>query len=221
MNRPTNAALSRAVAAALKGDPAFARAKTFAAQVAADAAPDELPELSTAELAQTLADFWRFGERRRGRGPMIRFSPVLEGQAGGLDRLEIVQDDAPFLVDSIMGEIAEQGLSVRALFHPIVEVQRDRAGVRSATGAVRRESMIQVILDPVGADREAALVYGITETLKDVRAAVDDFPAMLELMGKTLAELKLHSRHTTDEELAFVSWLQADEFVFLGTRVYK
>ena len=80
--------------------------------------------------------------------------------------------------------------------------------------------MIQVILDPVGADREAALVAGVTDTLKDVRAAVDDFPAMLELMGRTLAELKLSNRGT-EEELAFLAWLQADEFVFLGARVYE
>ncbi|HZZ70103.1 MAG TPA: NAD-glutamate dehydrogenase [Phenylobacterium sp.] len=193
----------------------------FATQAAADAAPDELPELTTAELAQNLADFWRFGERRRGRGPTIRIEPVLGGKNGGLDRLEIVQDDAPFLVDSIMGEIAEQGLSVRALFHPIVEVQRDRAGLRGDTGATRRESMIQVILDPIGADREAALVRGVTETLKDVRAAVDDFPAMLELMGKTLAELQLHGARASSEDIAFLSWLQAEEFVFLGARVYE
>jgi glutamate dehydrogenase len=214
-------ALPKALLAALKGDPAIASAKLFAAQAAADAAPDELPELTTTELAQNLADFWRFGERRRGRGPTIRIEPVLGGKNGGLDRLEIVQDDAPFLVDSIMGEIAEQGLSVRALFHPIVEVQRDRAGLRAATGTTRRESMIQVILDPIGADREAALLRGVNETLKDVRAAVDDFPAMLELMGKTLAELQLHGTRASSEDIAFLSWLQAEEFVFLGARVYE
>ena len=218
--------LAKAVLAALKGDPAIAGARTFAAQACADAAPDELPELSKAELAENLADFWRFGDRRRGRAPTIRIAPVLGGPGGKtgaavLDRLEIVQDDAPFLVDSIMGEIAEQGLSVRALFHPIVEVQRDRAGLRGATGAVRRESMIQVILEPIGADREAALIAGVTETLNDVRAAVDDFPAMLELVGKTLAELKLHGGRASQEDVDFLAWLQAEEFVFLGARVYE
>ncbi len=224
--KPTAAgALPKAILAALKGDPALAAAKAFAAQAAADAAPDELPELTTAELAQNLADFWRFGERRRGRGPMIRIVPALDGKSGGkpagLDRLEIIQDDAPFLVDSIMGEIAEQGLSVRALFHPIVEAQRDRAGLRGGTGTPRIESMIQVILDPIGADREAALVRGVSETLADVRAAVDDFPEMLELMGKTLAELKLAGDKARPEEIAFLTWLQSEQFVFLGGRVYE
>ncbi len=213
--------LAKAIVATLTGNPAQAGVRAFASQAAADAQADELPELSSADLAQNLSDFWSLGARRRGRGPTIRVAPVLGAAAGGLDRLEIVQDDAPFLVDSIMGEIAEQGLSVRALFHPIVEIQRDRTGERGAAGVLRRESMIQVILDPVGADREQALVRGITATLKDVRAAVDDFPAMLELMGKTVAELKLNAGRATAEEVAFLSWLQANEFVFLGARVYE
>ena len=221
MNAVTvNGTLTKSILAALKGDPALKEAKAFAVQAATDAAPEELPELSPAQLAANLADFWRFGERRRGRGPMIRIVRAI-GQEARLDRLDIVQDDAPFLVDSIMGEIAEQGLSVRALFHPIVEVQRDRSGVRGGTGTPTRESMIQVILDSVGADREQALIAGVTETLKDVRAAVDDFPSMLELMGKTLAELQLHPTRASSEDIAFLSWLQAEEFVFLGARVYE
>jgi len=216
---PSSSTLPKAVLAALKDDPAIADARAFALQAAADAAPDELPELSTADLGANLADFWRFGERRRGRGPTIRIAPAIKADA--LDRLEIVQDDAPFLVDSIMSEIAEQGLSVRALFHPIVKVQRDRAGLRGATGSARRESMIEVFLERVGGDREAALVRGVTETLKDVRAAVDDFPQMQALMAATLAELKSHTARARPEEVAFLEWLEASQFVFLGARVYE
>jgi len=222
MNRRPRAgtALIRAFMAAIGDDPAKDEARSFAAQVAEDASPDELPELSNAELAQNLADFWRFGERRRGRAPTIRITGAL-GRRAELDRLEIVQDDAPFLVDSVMGEIAEQGLSVRAMFHPIVTVRRDRAGVRGETGAPRRESMIQVIVDPVGADREAALIRGLRATLADVRAAVEDFPAMLELMRRTLEETKARPDKATPEEIAFLSWLEAAQFVFLGARVYE
>jgi glutamate dehydrogenase len=224
---PATGLLPKTILAALKGDPAIAAARAFAAQACADAAPDELPELTSAELAGNLADFWKFGARRRGRGPMVRIAPLLGGKSGAnptgapLDRLEIVQDDAPFLVDSIMGEIAEQGLSVRALFHPIVEVQRDRAGLRGSTGAAHRESMIQVILDPIGADREAAVIAGLNHTLKDLRAAVDDFPEMLALMARTLGELESHSKRARPEELAFLAWLEAEQFVFLGARVYE
>jgi glutamate dehydrogenase len=210
-------ALSKALLSELAGDPLAQAVKAFATQAAADAQPDELPELSTADLAKNLAALWRFGERRRGRAPQIRIAPA-EGAA--LDRLEIVQDDAPFLVDSIMGEVADQGLSVRAMFHPIVEVGRDRAGARSADSTPRRESMIEVLVEDVGPDREQALVDGVKATLADVRAAVDDFPAMLDLMAKTAAELTVSGKARPDE-IDFLNWLHAEHFVFLGARAYE
>src|SRR5688572_31985473 len=179
-------ALARALRAALADDPSPAAAKAFVTQSQGDISPEELPELSVADLAANLADFWRFGERRRGRGPQIR---IVAASGAKLDRLEIVQDDAPFLVDSVMGEISDQGLSVRAMAHPIVEVHRDRSGVRGEAGAGRRESMITVMIEDLGPDREKALVDGVRATLADVRAAVEDFPAMLDLMQRSTEEV--------------------------------
>ncbi len=213
---PAGPGLVRAFLAELKGDPAREAARAFAQQAVADTVAGELPELTGLALARRWADFWRWSERRRGQAPQIRILSL----EGGLDLLEIVQDDAPFLVDSVMGEIADQGLSVRAMFHPLVTVRRDRAGVRGETGNPRRESMNQVILDPVGADREQALKAGIAETLKDVRAAVADFPAMLALMGRSLGELEASPR-ARQEDVAFLAWLHAEHFVFLGARVYE
>ncbi|WP_337185196.1 NAD-glutamate dehydrogenase [Phenylobacterium sp.] len=213
----TGGALSRALLAELRDDPETAGVKAFTRQVAADAEPDELAEFGAAGLARNLAEAWRFAGRRRGRSPQVRIAPALDVE---LDRLEIVQDDAPFLVDSVMGEIADQGLNVRAMFHPIVEVARDRAGYRAPGGTPRRESMIAVMLEPIGVDREAALIEGIKDTLADVRAAVDDFPAMLDLMGRTVEELRASGKARPDE-VAFLEWLHAQHFVFLGARVYE
>ena len=223
--RPTGSTavetLTRAFLSHLE-DPSDEVARTFIAQAAEDAGPDELADVSPEDLGRNLADFWAFGAKRRGRAPMIRLTPLLSDEDVGLDRLEIVQDDAPFLVDSVMGEITGQGFPVQAMFHPLVTVSRDRSGVRGAGGAARRESMIQVILERVGADREKALLNGVAETLDDVRAAVADFPKMLELMGATIADLKVKARPgpALDEDIAFLSWLQDQHFVFLGARVY-
>ena len=202
-----------------------AAAQDFIDQAAQDAAPDETPDLSPDALAESLADFWRFAATRKGKGPMIRVVPA--PGAPGLDRMEIVQDDAPFLVDSVMGEIAEQGLSVHAMFHPIVEVARDKKGARTPDGAIQRESMIQVILGHVGGDREQAVIAGVKAALADVRAAVDDFPAMLALMSRTIAEARARPLSgkaelaQREEEVAFLEWLKDEHFVYLGARVYE
>ncbi|WP_068874603.1 MULTISPECIES: NAD-glutamate dehydrogenase [unclassified Phenylobacterium] len=209
--------LAKSLQTELQDDAAPIGVKAFAKQAADDAQPDELPELSSADLARNLADFWRFAQRRRGRAPQIRIAAATGAE---LDRLEIVQDDAPFLVDSVMGEIADQGLSVRAMFHPIVEVQRDRSGQRGASGTARRESMIQVFLENIGPDRERALLDGVKATLADVHAAVEDFPAMLALMSRSVTELAETGKARPDE-IEFLEWLHAQHFVFLGARVYE
>ena len=211
----------KAAFSALVSDPA---AEAFVEQAARDLGPDDLPQFSAQDLAGLLADFWAFGAIRKGKAPSLR---LVSDPDTGLDRLEIIQPDAPFLVDSVMGEIAEQGLSVRAMFHPIVEVGRDKSGARAAGAIALRESMILVVLDKVGADREAALIRGVKAVLADVRAAVEDFPKMLALMGRTVAEVQARpvsgkaESLSREEDVDFLSWLRDEHFVYLGARVYE
>ena len=198
--------------------------EAFVAQAAEDVAADELPDLSAADLAANLADFWRFADKRRGLAPAVRVVRAItaEGGEADYDRLEIVQPDAPFLVDSVMGEIADLGFPVRAMFHPVVDIARDAKGARVEAGEALTESMIQVILDRVGQDREAQLAAGVREALEDARAAVADFPAMLDLMDRTVGELAAAPASASrDEELGFLRWMHKEHFVFLGARIYE
>ncbi|MBA4794101.1 MAG: NAD-glutamate dehydrogenase [Phenylobacterium sp.] len=228
MNDPNHARLKSELETellrALGAGPASSALADFAAQVGEDVAADELPDLSPADLAANLADFWRFAEKRRGLSPAIRVVRAVTAGGGDADydRLEVVQPDAPFLVDSVMGEIADLGFPVRAMFHPVVEIGRDAKGVRTEAGEPIAESMIQVILDRVGQDREGQLLAGVREALEDARAAVADFPAMLDLMERTMAELEQAPDSVRrEEELGFLRWLHKDHFVFLGARIYE
>ena len=189
--------------------------QSFLDQVAADWRAEELPGIAFEELSASLADFWRFAETLTTAEPQIRLVPA-KGKGGRdlqLDVLQIVQEDRPFLVDSVMGELADAGLDVRAMFHPVV------------TLGDRETSMIAVVLAPVGEDRRAALIEGLKATLEDVRVAVADFAAMGALMRSTARELAASSApahaYGLDEYLAFIDWLTADRFVLLGARVYE
>ena len=187
-------------------------ARGFASQAQDDWSAEELPGLDVADVARALADFWRFGDEAKDFSePAIRVRRA-EGGETPSDLLEIVQPDRPFLVDSIMGEVSEAGFSVRAMFHPVADC-----------GGVRR-SMIQIWLKPVGEDRETTLIRGVREALGDVDMAVQDFDAMRALMRRTIEELKSAPAPVSVEEkaedLAFLDWLEADHFVFLGARVY-
>ncbi len=186
----------------------------FARQIAADWRAEELPGVSLDALALNLAEFWRFAESLTAPEPQIRLIRA-KGPAGRdlkLDLLQIVQEDRPFLVDSVMGELADAGLDVRAMFHPVV----------SLSG--RETSMILVVLASVGEDRRAALIDGLQATLEDVRVAVTDFDAMTALMKRAATELAASAApvgaYDLEEYLAFIDWLTADRFVFLGARTY-
>jgi len=192
--------------------------RAFLTGVLKDFRAGELDGVSPSDLAEVLARFWRFGEQRRGDAPAVRLvrATGVGGRDLELDVLEIVQPDAPFLVDSVMGEVGEAGADVKAMFHPIVE------------GRDRRVSMIQVWLSPVGEERRAGLIERVLAAMADVHAAVGDFPAMLKLLGHTIEDVEraapaltpLLGADTLSEDLAFLRWIDAGHFVFLGARVY-
>ena len=213
-----DATLSRAFADALGVSAPDAVQTEFIGQMAEDYVADELPQLDAATLGAGLADFWTFAARETA-GPAIRIV-----RAGRSDRLDIVQGDRPFLVDSVMGEIAERRIPIQAMFHAVIDVARDRAGVRRETGKTARESMIQVFLDPLGQDQAEALTRGLDATLADVRLAVGDHASMLALAKRAIGELDARAKDLPADQLKeyqdFLRWLRDDHFIFLGARVY-
>src|SRR5512139_2884030 len=67
-------------------------------------------------------------------------------------RLGIINDDMPFLVDSIANAIAGRHLTIHRLLHPVVCVDRDGSGRLNSVEQLcddksRRESMMYVELD--------------------------------------------------------------------------
>ena len=72
-------------------------------------------------------------------------------------RLAIVNDDMPFLVDSVCATIGGFGLTIERLIHPVVAVRRDAKGqlveiAEQATSGDKCESIIYIELDEI-ADR--------------------------------------------------------------------
>ena len=211
--------------AAVKGPwPAFrangaidAAAETFLRGLYEDASDDELGDLSVADFAALAHDFWIW---RGQRAPEEQVSRIRRGVGVGgvqLDRdiLEIAGPDMPFLVDSVMGEIADQGISPLAMFHPIAP----------ATQGTGRDSLIQVHLPRLSAQRAKVLLEGVRQSLADVRVAVADFLRMRERMLDCAAELEGAVTNAPEEEVAeavaLLRWLAADKFTFLGARDYK
>ena len=109
--------------------------------------------------------------------------------------IEIVNDDMPFLFDSVMGELAERRLTVQLVAHPVFGVWRDGAnlavlGAPDAAGSAR-ESFIHIHLEPIADEAARAdIVRVLGEVLGEVRLAVQDWRAMLERANGIVADLK-------------------------------
>src|SRR5579871_4311860 len=128
--------------------------------------------------------------------------------------LVAVNDDRPFLFDSLLAEMTTQGARLRSVFHPILSLNGHQT------------SVIVLVLDPViGDTRQQQLVAGAERVFEKVREAVRDWQAMLGKLDESVAELKARppriSREELEESVAFLEWLRADHFTFLGTRDYN
>ncbi len=140
-------------------------------------------------------------------------------------RIAMNNDDMPFLVDSVTMALAERGVGVHVLGHPVVKITRDRSGKLTAVGAGAVESMMHLEIDRQSAADAAEIDAAIRTVLADVRGIVEDWPAMRQKMldvtddvGKRRMPLSDEARQ---EAQAFLRWAADDHFTFLGYREYR
>ncbi|MDE3114288.1 MAG: NAD-glutamate dehydrogenase, partial [Pseudomonadota bacterium] len=192
-----------------------------------DATTEDLARYDAASLAGLASEVFARSATRKPGEPLIElFSFKAEGH--DLTRNETVllavNDDMPFLFDSLIGEMSAQGARIRALFHPIVAVSRDAAGTRGRGTAIR-ESVIVLVMAPVaGKERQKALLTGARTVFSQVRLAVRDWRKMQTHLAETIDRLKQFpppvSAEEMNESLAFLTWLGDNHFTFLGCRDY-
>ncbi|MDE1972797.1 MAG: NAD-glutamate dehydrogenase, partial [Hyphomicrobiales bacterium] len=200
----------------------------FIAELYAHAAADDLDRYTPAEIAAIGEDAWSFLLERTPGAPKIAFLPAR--LTPGVTVLDILNDDMPFLVDSVIGELTDRGLDVRLLAHPVFTVDRDAGGglvqfrgVRRGDG--QRESFIHLhVANIEDAGAQADAVRAIEGVLTDVRVSVQDWRAMLARVSEVTAELRANPpplpADETAEAVQFLQWIAADNFTLLGARDY-
>ena len=156
----------------------------FAGMLFARAAPEDLVRYEARELAALAEDAWLFLKERKPGTSKVRLD-TREGPIGAervktVSIIEIVNDDMPFLLDSVMGELTEQGIEIRLVVHPIFTIERDNAGGLigfrgdgPAVGTALRESFIHIHVERIeDAARKAEVVRAIEQVIGDVRVCV-------------------------------------------------
>jgi glutamate dehydrogenase len=194
-------------------------------------APDDIIYTSFDTLLGGALSLWEFGRVRQTGKPNVRlFNPTAEKNGWSLEHtiIEVINDDMPFLVDSVTAEINRQERNIHLLLHPVMRVKRDEKGgrlqVSDATDALT-ESYMHLEIDQV-TDREEMdhICKAIEKVLADVRIAVADWRTMRQRLAENIQELEGKKFPMLPEEVqeakAFLKWLDEGNYIFLGFRRY-
>jgi glutamate dehydrogenase len=197
-------------------------------------APDEeLVDFTPAQMLAATRDHLSLAAQRVPGELKLRIRPATTSRHSAI---EIVTDDMPFLVDSVMAALVAHKLDIHVLIHPLVVVRRKplgelvevRADVEAddATGEDLVESWMRIEIDRTGDEEAIAELHrDLQRVLTDVRDAVDDWGKMRaralaladELRG---AQLPVPKRDISDS-VELLRWLANDHFTFLGYREYS
>jgi glutamate dehydrogenase len=204
-------------------------------------AADDLLDRTAEELYGALASHYRTAEERpQGTASVHVFTPSLGEHgwsAGGHSVVEVVTDDMPFLVDSVVMELTRQQRDVHLVVHPQFDVTRDLTGKlediacldnESATppDGSERESWMHVEISRVGHEEDVdSIAADVQRVLRDVRESVEDWERMRQQVTDIEAELENTPPSSLPKEevargRAFLDWLIDDHFTFLGYREY-
>ncbi len=198
--------------------------------------PDDLSGRTQRDLCGAALAHWQLAlERRAGEARVRVYNPEsgADGWQSAHTVVEIISDDMPFLVDSVTMELGRQGCSIDLVIHPVIRVRRNESGHLTEVLAPAVEDSDAIAesvfhaevareLDP---DARARLEEGVERVLREVRAAVEDWPAMRARVEEIVSELETNPPPIDAGEVSegkeLLRWLAENHFTFLGYREYE
>ena len=210
----------------------------FIGQFYANTAPEDILSVPADDLLAASLSAWSYLQKRTLDKAQVRvFNPsrLPDGKSWSSAHtvIEIVNDDMPFLVDSVTAALQEKNLIVHIVIHPVFRVRRNKSGGLthlftdgSADNGATAESVMHVEINEQTEPRVLKKIQALLEdVLDDVRAAVGDWRAMRVKIADVIAELDSSSlslpRGELDEAKSFLRWVEDNHFTFLGYREYS
>lgn len=193
--------------------------------------------------AQMMQQSFEFLQKRaKNQSKLMIYSPQdlgIKAKAVSLDDgapvsvIEMLNDDMPFLLDSLLLELQSRKVKVHHVFHPVLTVKRDGKGqlrevlspISQGRDGVKLESYISVHVEQLGADMQAELQDVLLNMMKRVQTVVQDWLSMRNRLSNVAAGLSTDMPRVPVDRLAesiqFLRWTLDDNFTFLGMREYE
>ncbi len=207
---------------------AQAQATAFASAFYRRMEADEFPHHSAEQWAALAGDTLEYARSRKvGKANVRVFNPTVKanGWESAHTVVQIVNDDMPFLVDTVTMCLADLGVGVHVLGHPVIHFSRDKAGKVTAVGEGTAESVMLLEIDRQTSEAMAAIEQAIVASLDEVRAIVRDWEPMrdkaLSLADDLGARPLPVAEASRAEAQAFLRWAAENHFTFFGYREYR
>jgi glutamate dehydrogenase len=210
-------------------------AENFVRRYFANVAPDDVIYTSFDTLLGGALSLWDFGAQRIPGKPKVRlFNPTQDVDGWDLEHtvIEIINDDMPFLVDSVTAEIRRRDRQIHLLLHPVIRTRRDANGNRieitdtqGAPADAVVESYMHVEIDQETEPTELESIRAsLNQIFAEVTLATKDWRTMRARLSADVAELETAKLPMPAEEVneakEFLRWLDDGNFIFLGYRRY-
>ncbi len=159
--------------------------------------------------------------------------PGIARQGRKVSVVTLVNDNMPFLFDSVIGEMTDGAAEPLLVMHPVLQVTHGKSGVSGIVGeagsgrqdpGLDRVSLIHVHLPLMTEARAKALEARLQRVLDAVRSSVTDWKPMLARLEQAISSFRYADvplkKEAVEEAVAFLEWLRDDNFTFLGMRDY-
>ncbi|MBB5371209.1 MULTISPECIES: NAD-glutamate dehydrogenase domain-containing protein [unclassified Janthinobacterium] len=182
---------------------------------------EDLADIAPESLAPVLVDGFTQAAQRTGSGCQIATLRYADGRGGTASALLILNQDMPYLVDSIVMAMRRQHLAVRGVMNTVLPVRRAADGkveaVRQAGDPL--ESYVLCLLDEeLSPEALAALVAAIDLVARDAAIVRRDAGAMSDRLASVAA-----AQHGEEgaEVAAFLEWARGGGFEVFGYAYYR
>ncbi len=196
---------------------------------------EDLVSRAEEDLYGAVLSHWNFAQKRKPKETKIRvLNPGMEEHGWQCERtvVEIVVDDTPFLVQSVIMAINRHNLSNHLVIHPVMTVERSRNGSITRLSAadyqsgVGLEAFLHIEVDRQSEKaRLSELKTELEKIIEHVHAVTEDWQEIRSTIERAGKQLKARPPHgmtkEVDESLVFLDWLLQGHFVFLGCREYE
>jgi len=194
----------------------------------------DISQSSPEKLFGLVQAHWKFALEREHKKALVHiYNPSYKEDCWYCEHtvIEIINDDMPFLVDSITLELNRLGLTPHLVLHPVINVLRSKYGKMEGIAPVFNlshravsESFMHLQISRQADQKLVEISKAIHKVIKDVRFAVEDWVGMRTTMSSIIEELERKSKGTVTEDAAeaqdFLRWVNDEHFTFLGYREY-